>query len=131
MNMRVSILNWAWQFAKQACAGMLLILFTLSAPMAQETDAPQKMDSVQVMEAFEHQANQSAVDKSPSDQEKRLIMFIIGVPLLVLLLTTGALGIAMAVYGKQVFVLHMVFAGFTATLAVVHVIVGLVWFYPF
>ena len=128
--MRVAILNWARQFAKQACAGILLML-TLSAPMAQETNAPQKMDSVQVMEAFERQADKSAADKSPSDQEKRLIMFIIGVPLLILLLTTGALGIAMAVYGKQVFVLHMVFAGLTATLAVVHVIVGLVWFYPF
>jgi hypothetical protein len=58
-------------------------------------------------------------------------MFLLGVPLLIFLLITGVLGIAMGVYGKQVFVPHMVFAGLTVTLAVVHAIVGLVWFYPF
>ena len=60
-----------------------------------------------------------------------LVLFMLGVPLLILLLITGALGIAMAIYGKQVFVMHMLCAGLTVTLAFVHVIVGLVWFYPF
>ena len=58
-------------------------------------------------------------------------MFVMGVPLLILLLVTGALGIAMGVYGKQVFVAHMVFAGLTMTLALAHAVVGIVWFYPF
>lgn len=58
-------------------------------------------------------------------------MFLLGVPLLILLLITGALGIAMGIYGKQVFVLHMIFAGLTVTLAFVHAIVGVIWFYPF
>lgn len=113
------------------CMGMLIVIISLIVPVAQAADTPQRGDSVQVMEAFERQTDQAQVETSPGDQKKRLIMFVIGVPLLILLLITGALGIAMAVYGKQVFVLHMIFAGLTATLAVVHVIVGLVWFYPF
>lgn len=58
-------------------------------------------------------------------------MFFLGVSLLILLLVTGALGIAMGIYGKQVFMLHMVSAGLTITLAFVHAIVGVIWFYPF
>jgi len=46
-------------------------------------------------------------------------------------LTTGGLGVAMVVYGKQVFVIHMIFAGLTMTLAVIHAIVGMVWFFPY
>jgi hypothetical protein len=53
------------------------------------------------------------------------------VVLITLVLITGALGIAMGLYGKQVFVAHMVFAGLSISLAIVHAIVGLVWFYPF
>lgn len=65
------------------------------------------------------------------DQQKRLIMFSLGVPLLVFILITGVLGVAMGVYGKQVFVAHMVFAGLSITLAIAHAVVGVVWFYPF
>jgi len=48
-----------------------------------------------------------------------------------LLLVTGGLGVAMGVYGKQVFVAHMICAGLSMTLAIAHAIVGIVWFYPF
>jgi hypothetical protein len=51
--------------------------------------------------------------------------------LLLFILIAVGLGVAMGVYGKQVFVWHMLFAGLSATLAIVHAIVGLVWFYPF
>jgi hypothetical protein len=64
-------------------------------------------------------------------KEKQLIMFIMGVPLLLFILTTVALGIAMGFYGKQVFVAHMIFAGLSLTLALAHAIVGIVWFFPF
>jgi hypothetical protein len=37
----------------------------------------------------------------------------------------------MALYGKRVFVAHMIFAGFSVTLAIVHSIVAVVWFFPF
>jgi hypothetical protein len=58
-------------------------------------------------------------------------MFLLGVALLTLVLITGGLGIAMGVYGKQVFVAHMIFAGLSMTLAIAHAIVGIVWFYPY
>jgi len=93
--------------------------------------AAQESDGAQVMESFARQAQADGERKALSDKTKQVIMFLLGVPLLLFLLITGALGIAMGVYGKQVFVLHMVSAGLTVTLAVVHVIVGLVWFYPF
>jgi hypothetical protein len=65
------------------------------------------------------------------DKTKRLVMFVMGVPLLILLLATAALGIAMGIYGKQVYVPHMICAGLSLTLALGHAIVGLVWFFPF
>lgn len=65
------------------------------------------------------------------DQTKRLIMFLMGVPLLILLIATTALGVAMGVYGKQVFLPHMICAGLSVTLAMAHAVVGIVWFYPF
>jgi len=65
------------------------------------------------------------------DEKKRLIMFFLGVPLLLLIIATVSLGVAMGVYGKQVYVAHMVCAGLSLTLALAHAVVGVVWFYPF
>ncbi len=65
------------------------------------------------------------------DQRKRLIMFIMGIPLLLFIVTTVSLGVAMVIYGKKVFVAHMVFAGLSLTLAMGHAVVGVVWFNPF
>ena len=110
-------------------AGMLMSLNLLDACADNSTQTP---NSNQVMEAFDRQqVEKVGADTAVTDKKKQIIMFALGVPLLILLLTTGALGIAMALFGKQVFVMHMVFAGLTVTLALVHVIVGLVWFYPF
>lgn len=110
---------------------MLLIAFIFFfAPVARAADAPpQNSNSIQIMEAFDRQnlAGKEAI----SDHKKHLIMFIIGVPLLILVIITGALGIAMVVYGKPVFVMHMICAGLSVTLVIVHAIVGLVWFNPF
>jgi hypothetical protein len=58
-------------------------------------------------------------------------MFSIGAVLLILLISTASVGIAVAVFGKRLFVVHMVLAGLTVTMALVHVAVGLVWFFPF
>jgi uncharacterized protein GlcG (DUF336 family) len=102
-------------------------LFTLVAPVKAEQTSPQ--DNTQVIQAFASQEQSGT--KSIEDQTKHVVMFAMGVPLLVLLLITGGLGIAMGVYGKQVFVAHMVCAGLSMTLAIAHAIVGLVWFYPF
>lgn len=65
------------------------------------------------------------------DQRKRQIMFAMGVPLLVFIMITVGLGIAMGVFGKDVYVAHMIFAGLSLTLAMGHAVVGLVWFWPF
>lgn len=108
-----------------------LIVVLPCASIATAAQPSQQPNSAQVMESFARQAEQAEPNNGISDKTKRVIMFLLGVPLLILLLVTAFLGIAMGVYGKQVFVLHMVSAGLTLTLAVVHAIVGLVWFYPF
>jgi len=65
------------------------------------------------------------------DHKKKIIMFIMGVPLILMVLVTGVLGIGMGIYGKPWFVPHMIMAGLTMTLALVHAIVGVAWFFPF
>ena len=65
------------------------------------------------------------------DQRKRQIMFAMGVPLLIFIMITVGLGIAMGVFGKDVYIAHMIFAGLSLTLALGHAVVGLVWFWPF
>ena len=114
------------------CWLITAMLFIFCAiPTVRADDNNQKGDSAKVMEAFEKQASQIKIDRPSTIQKKHLTMFLLGVPLLILLLTTGALGIAMGIYGKQVFMLHMISAGLTITLAFVHAIVGVIWFYPF
>ncbi len=83
------------------------------------------------MQAFNEQHKNDIREKAIPQKEKQQIMFLLGVVLITLVLVTGGLGLAMGIYGKQVFVAHMVFAGLSVTLAIVHAIVGLVWFYPF
>lgn len=108
----------------------VLLLFC-ALPIARADDNGQRADSAKVMKAFEQQASKNNIDRPFTIQKKHLTMFLLGVPLLILLLITGALGIAMGIYGKQVFMLHMISAGLTITLAFVHAIVGVIWFYPF
>jgi hypothetical protein len=108
-----------------------ILLLISAAPVAWADESPQKGDSVQLMEAFSRDATQIEDSNVLKDHKKHVIMFLMGVPLLILILITGALGIAMVVYGKQVFMLHMIFAGLTVTLALAHLVTGLVWFYPF
>jgi hypothetical protein len=88
-------------------------------------------EDVQVIQKFSQQEKKQSNAIQIEQREKHLIMFIMGVPLLLFILTTVALGIAMGFYGKQVFVAHMIFAGLSLTLALAHAIVGIVWFFPF
>jgi hypothetical protein len=88
-------------------------------------------DSAKIMRDFYQQHIDAERAKSITDKDKQRIMFLLGVVLISLVLITGGLGIAMVVYGKSVFVPHMIFAGLSVTLAFVHAIVGIVWFYPF
>lgn len=110
----------------------LVACLLLPTPLlpAQEMSSPgEGASSVEVLRAFAKQKEEQR--KEFTDQEKRQIMFFMGVALLVLLVATAAFGIAMALYGKQVFVAHMLLAGLTVTLAIAHTVVALVWFFPF
>ncbi|BCK88611.1 hypothetical protein MIZ01_2416 [Sideroxyarcus emersonii] len=106
----------------------LSMMFVLPA---HAEEAAHEGESAQILQAFNKQHRETEHAKSITDNDKQRIMFLLGVVLITLVMITGGLGIAMGVYGKQVFVAHMVFAALSMTLAVVHAIVGLVWFYPF
>lgn len=115
-------------------AGLILAasLSILSVLPALAEDTSQASDnSAQILQAFNRQHRDAEHAKSITDKDKQRIMFLLGVVLITLVLVTGGLGIAMGLYGKPVFVAHMIFAGLSITLAIVHAIVGLVWFYPF
>lgn len=111
----------------------LLALFAfLAVPAARAADDGNAANGVSVLEAFSRQQEQRANQASElTDHGKRVIMFALAVPLFLLLLITAGLGIATGVYGKRLFIPHMVCAGLTMTLAIAHVIAGVVWFYPF
>lgn len=114
-------LVWGW-----------LLLYLLNSPLAFAAENAAAGDNpAQVMQQFTKSDNddQTGVRKI-SDHRKQQIMFIMGIALLIFIVTTVALGIAMVVFAKPVFVAHMIFAGFSLTLAVAHTIVAIVWFFP-
>ena len=110
---------------------MAASLSILSVLPAHAEDTSQAGDSAQILQAFNRQHRDAEHAKSITDKDKQRIMFLLGVLLITLVLVTGGLGIAMGLYGKPVFVAHMIFAGLSITMAIVHAIVGIVWFYPF
>ncbi len=117
----------------------LFALLMLSVPLSGYADEPvlapvaQKAEqqSSGVLKAFENDRSAKSELVAIEEKTKYLIMFLMGVPLLLLIIATVALGVAMVVYGKRVFVPHMICAGLSLTLAMGHAVVGLVWFYPF
>ena len=109
---------------------LLSVLLALNAVLpAHAAEAGPGNEGAQVLQSFEKSQPAAVVDETLRTRHK--VMFLLGIPLLVLLLITGALGVATGLFGKPLFVLHMLFAGLSVTLAIVHAIVGLVWFYPF
>lgn len=97
----------------------------------QPVESSQKSSETQVIQAFTSQEDIESEIIKIDDQRKRQIMFAMGVPLLLFIFITVGLGIAMGVFGKDVYVAHMIFAGLSLTLALGHAIVGVVWFWPF
>ena len=106
-----------------------MLIMPVQTVSAEETS--QAGESAKILQEFNKQHMEVEHAKAISDKTKQRIMFLLGVALLTLVLITGGLGLAMGLFGKQVFVAHMVFAALSVTLAIVHAIVGLVWFYPF
>jgi len=109
----------------------VVLLSALCVLPASAEEANSANDNAQILQAFNQQHRKAEHAKSITDNDKQRIMFLLGVVLITMVMITGGLGIAMGLYGKRVFVAHMVFAGLSMTLAVAHAIVGIVWFYPF
>ncbi|MGD8571546.1 MAG: hypothetical protein PVH98_03755 [Gammaproteobacteria bacterium] len=117
-----------------AFLALILIVFSATASAQQQDNnsgSPAASDESQVMQSFTSQEDVESGLVSIDDKRKRQIMFAMGIPLLLFIMITVALGIAMGVFGKEVYVAHMIFAGLSLTLAFGHAIVGLVWFWPF
>ena len=110
-------------------AGMMGAWSVLAAEQSEIESAPES--EAQVMQKFTSQEDTKSDIVTIDDQRKRQVMFAMGVPLLLFIIITVGLGIAMGVFGKDVYIAHMVFAGLSLTLALAHSIVGLVWFWPF
>ena len=116
----------------RVASGMFMLIALLYVPQVQAAEGAHADNGTAVLEAFDLQQQQRVKQGSElSDNSKHLIMFALAVPLLILLLITAGLGIATGVFGKKLYIPHMVLAGLTVTLALAHVIAGLVWFYPF
>jgi len=113
-------------------AALIVIIFMSANAHAENAGSEIESENAsQVLKGFNQDRSAPSEIVSIPDERKRLIMFIMGVPLLVLIILTVSLGVAMVVYGKQVFVAHMICAGLSLTLALGHAIVGMVWFFPF
>jgi len=118
----------AWRALLSCC--LLLLAQVCACPADAQPTATQ--NGPQILEQFNRQQPQRQSGVSVIAQhERQVIMFSIGAVLLALLIGTASVGIAVAVFGKPLFLLHMILAGLTVTVALVHVVVGLVWFYPF
>ena len=110
---------------------MFSVLIGAFAPMFVAT-AQAADDRSPVMKAFQGDApavSQAETDKVQKSQHK--VLFLMGTALLILILATASFGVAMALFGKEVFVAHMITAGATVFLAVAHAVTAMVWFYPF
>ena len=103
---------------------------TVIADQKVESESTSETESQVIQEFTSKEDIESNIIKI-DDQRKRQVMFAMGVPLLLFIVITVALGIAMGVFGKEVYVAHMIFAGLSLTLALGHAIVGMVWFWPF
>ena len=110
--------------------GSFSIAWSAADDLPEEKSAKEQNNS-SVMQAFTSTEVKDSEIVAIEDETKRLVMFLLGVPLLIMLIATVILGIAMGIYGKQVFLPHMICAGLSMTLALGHAVVGIVWFYPF
>jgi len=113
----------------------LFILFIALVPChsayASSADAEQAMSpqSAEIMQQF-NQDSEVAPERAISTQRKHQILFWMGGALLLLILFAAGFGIAMGIFGKDVFMWHVLSAGLATTLAIAHAVVAFVWFYP-
>ncbi len=108
---------------------MLLLAMTCMTPVLAAQPVSQGDADAAMIKQFE-QSDEVAPERAISTKRKHEILFLMGAGLLILLLLTAALGLAMGIWEKDVFTWHMLSAGLTLTLAIVHAVVSFVWFYP-
>ncbi len=103
-----------------------------SDAQAASQNSDKGMNSISVLQQFcdQQEARVEGASKL-TDKRKHTIMFWLALPLLLLLLTTTGLGVATGIFGKRLFIPHMICAGLTLALVVAHTIAGIVWFFPF
>jgi hypothetical protein len=115
----------------RALLAWLLVLACCPLCLA-DSEPPATSNPTKILESFGRQQPQHPAGVTVvGDHEKQVIMFSIGTLLLALLIGTASVGIAVAVFGKPLFLAHMILAGLTVTVALIHVVVGVVWFFPF
>ncbi len=106
--------------------GILLLCFLLPTQCLAATE-----EHAVVLETFRDMDTMSAEQELAEQQGQREILFIMGVLLLIGVFVTAGLGISMGVFAKEVFLAHMISAGFTVFLSVAHAVTAMVWFFPF
>lgn len=111
------------------CLPLCLLLLAPMAPAQEQTERSD--DAVEIMETFNQQALAEQRAYELTEEDKHKILFFMGLGLLLLLAGTAYLGVSMVVFGKEVFVAHMVCAGLTVTLGLAHAVAAVVWFFPF
>ena len=118
----------AWRAPLALC----LLLLACGSVCLADSPSPDTTNGTKILEEFgRQQPHRPAGPSTIAEHEKQVIMFSIGAVLLTLLIGTASVGIAVALFGKPLFLVHMILAGLTVTVALIHVVVGLVWFYPF
>ncbi|RMH50341.1 MAG: hypothetical protein D6682_06925 [Zetaproteobacteria bacterium] len=86
---------------------------------------------VRMMHRFTAGQEEESPQRRITLQSKREVLFWMGAGLLVGLLATAALGLGMALFGREWFVAHMISAGLTVTLGIAHAVTAVVWFWPY
>ena len=117
-------------FAAFMVMGGLWLMFG-AASMAEPVRSNAPSASLDVVQGFTALTEEEAKLSGVADKKKHLILFSMGAALLVSVLLTATLGVLMVFYNKQVFVVHMVSAGVTVFLAIVHAVTAIAWFSPF
>lgn len=110
---------------------MLLALACAAAFHSGTARAAGVDSSFEVMREFTEQGKEVSDIVAITEKRKHQILFFMGVVLLIAIISTAWLGIAMVIFGKQVFVAHMIFAGISVFLSIVHAVTAIVWFFPF
>ncbi len=108
-----------------------VLLSSFSATVSATEATPDRNDAHAVLAPFIEKELVDGEAVAIDDDQKHLILFYMGLALLILIIATAIIGLQMALFGKQLFVPHMICAGFTVTLSLVHAVTAIVWFLPY